>query len=32
VTRIWPLAQVAQAIAALRAGEVTRAALDHTIT
>jgi S-(hydroxymethyl)glutathione dehydrogenase/alcohol dehydrogenase len=30
VTRIWPLAEFEDAIAALRAGDVTRAVLDHT--
>jgi len=30
VTQIWPLAEFADAIAALRAGRVTRAVLDHT--
>jgi S-(hydroxymethyl)glutathione dehydrogenase/alcohol dehydrogenase len=30
VTQIWPLAEFAEAIAALRAGRVTRAVLDHT--
>lgn len=30
VTRIWPLAAFEDAIAALRAGDVTRAVLDHT--
>ena len=31
VTRVWPLAQFEDAIAALRAGQVTRALLDHTV-
>lgn len=31
VTKVWPLAQFEEAIAALHAGEVTRAVLDHTI-
>lgn len=31
ITRTWPLEDVEEAIAALRAGEVTRAVLDHTI-
>jgi S-(hydroxymethyl)glutathione dehydrogenase/alcohol dehydrogenase len=31
VTHVWPLAEFEQAIAALEAGEVTRAVLDHTI-
>jgi S-(hydroxymethyl)glutathione dehydrogenase / alcohol dehydrogenase len=30
VTRVWPLAEFEQAIAALEAGQVTRAVLDHT--
>ena len=30
VTQVWPLDQFADAIAALRAGAVTRAVLDHT--
>lgn len=30
VTRVWPLAEFEQAIAALEAGTVTRAVLDHT--
>ena len=30
VTRIWPITEIEQAIAALRAGKVTRAVLDHT--
>jgi S-(hydroxymethyl)glutathione dehydrogenase / alcohol dehydrogenase len=30
ITRRWPLAEVEAAIAALEAGEVTRAILDHT--
>lgn len=30
VTRVWPLAEFEEAIAALRAGAVTRAVLDHT--
>jgi S-(hydroxymethyl)glutathione dehydrogenase/alcohol dehydrogenase len=31
VTRVWPLGEVEDAIAALRAGQVTRAVLDHRI-
>jgi S-(hydroxymethyl)glutathione dehydrogenase/alcohol dehydrogenase len=31
ITRIWPLAEFEEAIRALRAGEVTRAVLDHRI-
>lgn len=31
VTQVWPLAQFEDAIAALHAGTVTRAVLDHTI-
>ncbi len=31
VTRTWPLAEFEDAIAALHAGEVTRAVLDHTV-
>jgi S-(hydroxymethyl)glutathione dehydrogenase/alcohol dehydrogenase len=31
VTKVWPLAQFEQAIAALLGGEVTRAVLDHTV-
>lgn len=31
VTRIWPLDQIEDAIAALKAGEVTRAVIDHTL-
>ncbi len=30
ITRVWPAAEIEDAIAALRAGEVTRAVLDHT--
>ena len=30
VTRVWPLAEVDDAIAALRSGQVMRAVLDHT--
>lgn len=30
ITRVWPLREVGDAIAALRAGQVTRAVLDHT--
>jgi S-(hydroxymethyl)glutathione dehydrogenase/alcohol dehydrogenase len=29
ITRVWPLAEIEDAIAALRAGAVTRAVLDH---
>ena len=28
VSRVWPLAEIADAIAAMRAGEVVRAVLD----
>jgi S-(hydroxymethyl)glutathione dehydrogenase/alcohol dehydrogenase len=31
VTRVWPLGEFERAIAALQAGEVTRAVLDHTL-
>jgi len=31
VTRVWPMAQFAEAIAALEAGKVTRAVLDMTV-
>ena len=31
VTRVWPLAEVEDAMEALRTGQVTRAVLDHTI-
>ena len=31
VSRVWPLAEIEDAIAALRRGEVTRAVLDHSI-
>lgn len=31
VTRVWPLAEFEDAIAALHSGQVTRAVLDHTI-
>ena len=30
VTRVWPLAEVEDAMEALRTGQVTRAVLDHT--
>ena len=30
ITRVWPLTEVADAIAAVRRGEVVRAVLDHT--
>jgi len=30
ITRVWPLREIDEAIEALRAGEVTRAVLDHT--
>ena len=30
VSRVWPLAEIDDAIAAVRAGHVVRAVLDHT--
>ena len=30
ITRVWPLAEVEDAMEALRTGQVTRAVLDHT--
>jgi S-(hydroxymethyl)glutathione dehydrogenase/alcohol dehydrogenase len=30
VSRVWPLAEIDAAVAAVRAGEVVRAVLDHT--
>jgi len=30
VSRVWPLAEIHDAIAAVRAGQVVRAVLDHT--
>ncbi len=30
ITRVWPLGQIEDAVKALRAGQVTRALLDHT--
>ena len=31
ITRVWPLAEVEDAMEALRSGQVTRAVLDHTL-
>lgn len=31
VTRVWPLAQFREAIAALQSGQVVRAVRDHTL-